>query len=102
MKVELISALKRQGTKILQDLHIPKEPVLITEHGQPLAYLVNVDYFEMVQDQDRTVRRRASVLQALSESRYAVYVISEEACLTDNTFFVLRYMDLNCHKFFPV
>ncbi len=43
MKVELVTSLKRQATKILADLHDTKEPVLITEHGKPSAYLVDVD-----------------------------------------------------------
>jgi len=43
MKVELVTTLKRQATKILADLHSSKEPVLITEHGQPSAYLIDVD-----------------------------------------------------------
>ena len=42
MKVELVTSLKRQATKILADLHDTKEPVLITEHGKPSAYLVDV------------------------------------------------------------
>lgn len=33
MKVELVTTLKRQATKILAELHQSKEPVLITEHG---------------------------------------------------------------------
>jgi len=33
MRVELVTTLKRQATKILADLHISKEPVLITEYG---------------------------------------------------------------------
>lgn len=49
MKVELVTTLKKQATKILADLHTSKEPVLITEHGQPSAYLVDVDDFEMMQ-----------------------------------------------------
>ncbi|MDY6930201.1 MAG: type II toxin-antitoxin system prevent-host-death family antitoxin, partial [Pseudomonadota bacterium] len=32
MKVELVTNLKRQATKILADLHLSKEPILITEH----------------------------------------------------------------------
>lgn len=49
MKVELVTTLKRQATKILADLHETKEPVLITEHGQPSAYLVDVNDFEYMQ-----------------------------------------------------
>lgn len=35
MKIELITKLKWQVTKILAELHESKEPVLITEHAQP-------------------------------------------------------------------
>ncbi len=50
MKVELVTSLKRQATKILADLHDTKEPVLITEHGKPSAYLVDVDDYEFMQN----------------------------------------------------
>ncbi|MEZ9667151.1 type II toxin-antitoxin system Phd/YefM family antitoxin [Vibrio breoganii] len=50
MKVELVTSLKRQATKILADLHDTKEPVLITEHGKPSAYLVDVDHYEFMQN----------------------------------------------------
>ena len=41
MKTELVTTLKRQATKILAELHESHEPVLITEHGRPSAYLVD-------------------------------------------------------------
>ena len=50
MKIELVTNLKRQATKILADLHTSKEPVLITEHGKPSAYLLDVEDYEMMQD----------------------------------------------------
>lgn len=49
MKAEMVTNLKRQATKILADIHQTKEPVLITEQGQPSAYLIDVDEFEMMQ-----------------------------------------------------
>lgn len=49
MKIELVTTLKRQATKILSELHETKEPILITEHGKPSAYLVDVEDFEMMQ-----------------------------------------------------
>ncbi len=33
-----------------EDLRASKEPVLITEHGRPSAYLLDVDDFETMQD----------------------------------------------------
>ena len=64
MKVELVTTLKRQATKILADLHESKEPVLITEHGQPSAYLVDVEDFEMMQT-------RMSILDGLARGETA-------------------------------
>lgn len=49
MKTELVTNLKRQATKILADLHASREPVLITEHGRPSAYLLDVDDYEAMQ-----------------------------------------------------
>ncbi|WP_022952074.1 type II toxin-antitoxin system Phd/YefM family antitoxin [Leucothrix mucor] len=50
MRTELVTTLKRQATKLLAELRESKEPILITEHGQPSAYLLDVsDYEYMVQ-----------------------------------------------------
>jgi prevent-host-death family protein len=65
MKVELVTNLKRQATKILADLHISKEPVLITEHGQPSAYLIDVQDYEFMQ-------HRLKLLEGLSRGERAV------------------------------
>lgn len=65
MKVELVTSLKRQATKILADLHISKEPVLITEHGKPSAYLVDVEDYEFMQN-------RLSILEGIARGEKAV------------------------------
>jgi prevent-host-death family protein len=65
MKVELVTNLKRQATKILADLHQSKEPILITEHGQPSAYLVDVDDYDFLQ-------RRLTLLEALAKGERAI------------------------------
>ncbi|PKM34730.1 MAG: prevent-host-death family protein, partial [Gammaproteobacteria bacterium HGW-Gammaproteobacteria-10] len=50
MKIELVTTLKRHATRILADLRESKEPVLITEHGKPSAYLVDFEDFERIQN----------------------------------------------------
>ena len=65
MKVELVTTLKRQATKILADLHSSKEPVLITEHGQPSAYLVDVADYELMQ-------KRMAILEGLAKGEQAI------------------------------
>lgn len=65
MKVELVTSLKRQATRILADLRASKEPVMITEHGKPSAYLVDVADFDSMQ-------RRLALLEGLSRGERAV------------------------------
>ncbi len=50
MKTELVTTLKRQTTKILTNLHNSKESILITEHGQPSAYLIDIDDYESMKN----------------------------------------------------
>ena len=69
MKIELVTTLKRQATKILAELHESKEPVLITEHGQPSAYLVDVDDFELMQSRLRILEGIARGETAIFENR---------------------------------
>lgn len=65
MKTELVTTLKRQATKILSELHDSKEPVLITEHGKPSAYLVDFEGFELLQ-------RRMEILEGIARGEVAV------------------------------
>lgn len=65
MKIELVTTLKRQATKILAELHDSKEPVLITEHGQPSAYLVDIEDYEMMQN-------RMEILEGLARGESAI------------------------------
>lgn len=76
MKVELVTNLKRQATKILADLHDSKEPVLITEHGRPSAYLVDVEDYEFMQRRMQILEGIAVGEQALLEGRV---LVDEEA-----------------------
>jgi prevent-host-death family protein len=46
MKTELVTTLKRKATEILDGLAVDRDPILITQHGRPAAYLVDVDTFE--------------------------------------------------------
>ena len=69
MKTELVTTLKRQATKILADLRKSKEPVLITEHGQPSAYLIDVDDYDMMQNRLRILEGIARGETAIREGR---------------------------------
>jgi len=66
MKIEIVTTLKRQATKILAELHESKEPVLITEHGQPSAYLIDVDGYELMQN-------RLLILEGIARGETAIF-----------------------------
>ncbi len=66
MKTELVSTLKRHATKILAELHESKEPVLITEHGQPSAYLIDVKDYELMQS-------RMSILEGIARGEKTIF-----------------------------
>jgi len=62
MRTELVTTLKRQAPEILNQLEKDREPILITQHGVPSAYLVDVETFE-------TLRNRSSLAHRFSEDR---------------------------------
>lgn len=66
MKTELVTTLKRQATRILAELHESKEPVLITEHGVPSAYLLDVEDYEHLM-------KRVQILEGIARGEQAVH-----------------------------
>lgn len=69
MKVELVTTLKRQATRILKEVKADKNPILITEHGRPSAYLVDVESFEKTQERLRLLEGLARGEEAIRRDR---------------------------------
>jgi len=69
MRTEVVTTLKRQATKLLADLHESKEPILITEHGQPSAYLLDVADYELMIDRMKILEGIAKGEQAIRDGR---------------------------------
>ena len=69
MRTEVVTTLKRQATKLLADLHETKEPILITEHGQPSAYLLDVDDYELMLERMKILEGIAKGEQAIRDGR---------------------------------
>jgi len=65
MRTELVTTLKRRATELLEELDRSREPILITQHGLPSAYLVDVESFEMLQ-------RRMALLEGIARGEKAV------------------------------
>ncbi len=78
MKIELVTTLKRQATKILGELHASKEPILITEHGRPSAYLVDVNDYELMQDRILILEGIARGETAVLEKRVFTQEVAKE------------------------
>lgn len=78
MKTELVTTLKREATKILAELHASKEPVLITEHGLPSAYLVDVNDYERMLERMKILEGIAKGEKAILEGRILTHAQAQE------------------------
>jgi prevent-host-death family protein len=65
MRTELVTTLKRQATELLDELEHSREPILITQHGLPSAYLVDVETYELLQ-------RRMTLLEGIARGEKAI------------------------------
>jgi len=67
MRAKSVTTLNRQGTRVFGGLAQDRVPVLITEHGRPAAYLVNVKSLELRQDRLRISEDIAQGERAIEE-----------------------------------
>jgi len=65
MRTELVTTLKRQATELLSELERDRQPILITQHGLPSAYLVDVETYE-------TLQRRMGLLEGIARGEKAI------------------------------
>ncbi len=65
MRTELVTTLKRKATELLSELSRDKEPILITQHGRPTAYLVDVDSYE-------SLKGRLKLLEGIARGERAI------------------------------
>ncbi|ASR43010.1 prevent-host-death protein [Xanthomonas citri pv. mangiferaeindicae] len=71
MRTELVTTLKRQATELLADIERDRQPILITQHGLPGAYLVDVESYERMQQRMSILEGIARGEQAIAEGRVA-------------------------------
>lgn len=65
MRTELVTTLKRQATELLADVERDRQPILITQHGLPSAYLVDVESYELQQE-------RMTILEGIARGEMAI------------------------------
>jgi prevent-host-death family protein len=69
MRTELVTTLKRKATEVISQLAEDREPVLITQHGLPAAYLVDVNTFSSMQERITLLEGIARGEKAILEGR---------------------------------
>jgi prevent-host-death family protein len=69
MRTELVTTLKRQATELLSELEKHREPILITQHGLPSAYLVDVESYDLLRKRMRLLEGIARGEKAVEEGR---------------------------------
>lgn len=78
MRTELVTTLKRQATELLSDIERDRQPILITQHGLPSAYLVDVESYELLQQRMAILEGIARGEQAVAEGRTATHAQARE------------------------
>ena len=78
MRTELVTTLKRKATALLADLRNHKDPILITEHGLPSAYLVDVESYDKLQERVALLEGIARGEQAIKEGRVLTHAEARE------------------------
>jgi prevent-host-death family protein len=67
MRAELVTTLKRRATELLEEVERDKQPILITKHGLPSAYLVDAETYEFEQNRTRILEGIARGERAVAE-----------------------------------
>lgn len=65
MRTELVTTLKRKATELLLEIERSREPVLITQHGLPSAYLIDVESYQAQQ-------KRMTLLEGIARGELAI------------------------------
>jgi prevent-host-death family protein len=69
MRTELVTTLKRKAADLLSALKKHREPILITQHGLPSAYLIDVETYRKTQQRMSLLEGIARGERALDEGR---------------------------------
>lgn len=65
MRTELVTTLKRKATDLISEIASDHEPVLITQHGLPAAYLVDVESYD-------AMKARIALLEGIAKGEKAI------------------------------
>jgi len=66
MRTELVTTLKRKATELILEVSTAREPLLITQHGLPAAYLVDVATYE-------SMEAHIALLEGIAKGEKAIF-----------------------------
>ncbi len=66
MRTELVTTLKRKATELISEVSSAQEPLLITQHGLPAAYLIDVATYESMES-------RILLLEGIAKGEKAIF-----------------------------
>jgi prevent-host-death family protein len=78
MRTELVTTLKRRATELLSELKRKKEPILITQHGLPGAYLLDVESYETLQERMTLLDGIVRGERAIEEGRIVTHAQAKQ------------------------
>ena len=78
MRTELVTTLKRKATDVISQLASDQEPVLITQHGLPAAYLIDVKMYEAMQSRLTLLEGIARGEKAILEKRILSHAAAKQ------------------------
>lgn len=65
MRTDRVTPLKRKATEIIAGLDSEQDSVLITQHGNPAAYLMTIETFD-------TLNRRVGIQEGIARGERAI------------------------------
>jgi prevent-host-death family protein len=78
MRTELVTTLKRKATKLLESLKKDRAPILITQHGLPAAYLIDVETYDAQQSHIALLEGIARGEKAIEDGRVLTHAQAEK------------------------
>ena len=69
MRTEVVTTLKRKATDLISEISSAHEPIMITQHGLPAAYLVDVESYQKMEARVELLEGVAKGEKAIQEGR---------------------------------
>lgn len=78
MRTEVVTTLKRKATDLISEISSAHEPIMITQHGRPAAYLIDVESFEKMESRVKLLEGIALGEKAIAEGRTVAHTEAKQ------------------------